>query len=453
MSEFTLGRRETAVGLDASVPSILFGGRQYSPDVDHFLLSLPVEGVRSPRSIRAYAYDLVLWLRFLLVVQGKSILEATSQDVADFHRARRRGPVDERVTAATWNRCVSSLMRFYQWALDRQLIEASPIATRTSRALYGRHVKSSPRVLAMEKSPRRREVRYLQIEEYQRFVADGLWRQPGAGSSNNLRNSVRNELFADFLVTTGLRLQEAAGILRNELPLECRQSHDNQIWFSVPAGVAKGGVERRVFAPHATIARIARYMEIERPIQAAHWIKKVRGGSIDISRSILVSLSRDGSHLRLQNGEKLRSQELDAAERERLVLCNAAGAPVEPAPIWLSERGGPVSHNGWERIFARASSAAFPGEQTITPHQLRHTYAVHVLALLLKRQRDGAFDGAASSMAEPLRGDPIRIVQRLLGHASIETTFIYTDVAERDLGRMDLVAEELLDLITASSSR
>lgn len=372
MSEFTVAYRTGSTGLDAFVPSVLFGGAPYSAEVDEFLLALPIQGVRSPRSLRSYAYDLVLWLRFLMVVRKRSVLDATSDDVAAFHRARRRGPVDERVSPTTWNRSVSVLMRFYRWAMERNLIQSNPVATRTSRASYGRRAGSAVRILAMERATQRREVRYLRIPQYRQFVAAGI-RSIDQSGRNSCRNTLRNELFADFLVSTGLRLQEAAGILSHELPLGSARSPENQLWFTVPAGLAKGRVERRVFAPRSVIRRIRHYIEIERPAQVAHWQSQLERGQIDTSTALLVFREQEHGRLRIVNGSSFRTEELDAFERARLILCDGKGKPTEPAGIWLSERGGLVSSNAWERVFGRASAKAFPDEPKITPHQLRHT--------------------------------------------------------------------------------
>ena len=446
MSEFTVGYRFGATGLDAYVPTILYGGELYSADIDRFLLTLPLDGVRSPRSLRSYAYDLVIWIRYLSTVRNRSVLQATNDDVFAFHRARRRGPPDERVSPATWNRSVSALMRFYSWALEQKLIQENPIATRVSRAIRSPRFRSAVRVLAMERGSTRREVRYLRIEQYRRFVADGILSQQDHGRAGHFRTSLRNELFADFLVSTGLRLQEASGIFRHELPLHPDRLAANQVWFTVPAGVAKGGVERRIFVPSSILKRIRQYIEIERPVHVAHWKAQIEQGKINTPSAIFAYIEPEENRLRLVNGKTFRSNELDASERGTLILCDSQGKPAEPAGIWLSERGGPVSHNAWERAFIRASNSAFPGEASITPHQLRHTYAVHLLAMLLQFQRSDANSERREFRDSNLIGDPLRMVQRLLGHSSIETTFIYTDLAERDFGSIDLAAEELADL-------
>ena len=71
--------------------------------------------------------------------------------------------------------------------------------------------------------------------------------------------------------------------------------------------------------------------------------------------------------------------------------------------LFLGARGGPLSRqNAFLIIRAAAERAGIT--QTISPHTLRHSCATHLL-------RGGA---------------DIRVVQELLGHASVATTQIYT---------------------------
>src|SRR3546814_11233014 len=103
----TLEERRAADGLDAYVPRILCDGELYDADVDRFFLDLPLNGVRSRHSLRAYGYDIMVWLRFLTEVCDKTVWEAARADVEAFHRIRRRGEPGIRISAASWNRTIA----------------------------------------------------------------------------------------------------------------------------------------------------------------------------------------------------------------------------------------------------------------------------------------------------------------------------------------------------------
>ncbi|HIC67224.1 MAG TPA: integrase, partial [Paracoccus sp.] len=76
MSIISVCERREAGGLAAHVPLILRGDALYDPDLDRFFLDLPLSGIRSRHSLRAQAYDVTVWLRFLDAC-GKTVWAAT----------------------------------------------------------------------------------------------------------------------------------------------------------------------------------------------------------------------------------------------------------------------------------------------------------------------------------------------------------------------------------------
>jgi integrase/recombinase XerD len=87
--------------------------------------------------------------------------------------------------------------------------------------------------------------------------------------------------------------------------------------------------------------------------------------------------------------------------RARPGLAAAAVRRASPA-VFLNARGGRLTRQGaWGVLHAAAVRASLP---EVSPHTLRHSFATHML------------DGGAD----------IRVVQELLGHASVTTTQVYT---------------------------
>lgn len=452
----TLHEHRSAEGLDAHVPVILRDGALYDSDLDRFFLDLPLNGTRSRHSLRACGYDLVVWVRFLAQARGKGVWQAEREDVDAFHRARRRDDAPFRVSAASWNRAVASLAKLYAWGERQRLIAASPFTHRTiwRRGHGGRRGELASRNEAYERAAKRSDVRFVELDAFRTFCdvglrglsAEGLAR-PGARD----RNGARNALFAELLVTTGLRLEEASFLLASELSIALRSATVRQHRLRLPAALTKGERGRSILLPARLVPQLAAYMAVERASAAAKFAAS--GGWLRIERPLLVRRPGPGAtSLSLVAGGVLPLDAITPDERGRLVICDDDDAPQEAAALWLTEVGQPVQANSWEAVFARASrrcaETGFPIR--VSPHQLRHTFAVHMLSMLIQRRLREEGGDAGRQVYRELIGDPLQQLQRLLGHASLATTYIYLDHIASRADTVDAAVEDLLALLPSA---
>lgn len=184
------------------------------------------------------------------------------------------------------------------------------------------------------------------------------------------------DLIAEWAVATGMRRKELCGLQLHQVPDVAHLNVEDDPLVGIALAITKGNRPRSVYPPLRLIDRTHWYFGEER----AGLVKRLR---------------------KVQPGYRAPTA----------AFLNSGGRPITPARL--------------SAAFASAFRAAgLPG----TGHWLRHTFAMTMLVRLQKQ----------AATAPDL--NPLKIVQVLLGHASIQSTAIYLRCVEL---HADTLAESL----------
>ena len=122
-----------------------------------------------------------------------------------------------------------------------------------------------------------------------------------------------------------------------------------------------------------------------------------------------VDFERDIIHLKIAKGEKERIIFLHKKLKDFIEYFNLK----DDGYIFMSSLGRKYDERTIQMIVKNAARRAGI-KKRVTPHALRHSFATHLL------------EGGAD----------IRHIQKLLGHSSLQTTQIYTHVANKDIKKL-----------------
>ncbi|MFE1558898.1 tyrosine-type recombinase/integrase [Streptomyces sp. NPDC058734] len=420
-------------GVCDGIPFVLGADGRYDVELNRFIRELPSWGVRSPHSVEAYARDLMVFGRFLHLCRGgRSVWEAGPEDLRAFKRARRPGPAGEGVAASTWNRFIAALDKFVEWALAEALLAADPFR-RVERTVWTPQGVQVVRVNAeREVDEESGPIRFLPYEDYL------LWRDVGlrgmtpdgrVDSQWRGRHGERNSAFADKVVGTGMRLTEASSVLLPEVPPAGR---DRAGAMTVAGSTAKRRRSRTVFWSRRLVRSVHAYIDVERDALVARW--SARDAYADEADALVVREARASRMVLIEGEPRARLlARLEPADRRRLRWGSGGG----PVWLWLGDGGRPMEPSAWQAVFRRANERCrgFGLDFDVHPHTLRHTFAVHMLGLLLREtvralRMDDRVLVTSAQMKRLLIGDPLRRLQLLLGHRRLESVFQYLDVLD-----------------------
>ncbi len=161
-------------------------------------------------------------------------------------------------------------------------------------------------------------------------------------------------------------------------------------------------------------------------------------------RAFLELLYASGLRVSELSGLDLEQVDLDTREirvwgkgsKERIVLMGEPAARAllayinhgrkvllgskKTGAVFLNRDGGRLTERSVQKILQKYANSAGIGKR-VYPHMLRHTFATHLL------------DGGAD----------LRVVQELLGHASLTTTQVYTHVSKSQARKVYLAAHPM----------
>lgn len=421
-----------SVGLRAGQPFVLDEDFQPLEALNGWLASLPTRGAHSPATWSGYANDLIAWARFLrrsdleLIDDPDALRDAVSRyRVARLHGSPGENEDFGLLGASAWNRAMSAMEDFYQWALESGLVQAKPFRYRTVKIHRGSpeyHSLVQSNLARAKPGARSATIRSLASDWANMFISVGLGGQLPDGAPDPAfrgRMAVRNQALGALVRATGLRRAEFSNLLVWEVP-PGTASLDDHVELCVPAPITKGSKARSTWVSNRALDLVADYVGLERELA-------VSGSSWTPKDPLVVEDPNERSGL--VNGRRVNWASLSITQRRRLVAPDGGSAL-----LFVRSNGTAVEVDAWRGVFDAASTrcrtfdARFP---RVTPHMLRHTFALETLRSLTLNAMKRANRLADASGADPLlmsvlrRNDPLLIVRDMLGHQSLKTTELY----------------------------
>ena len=186
----------------------------------------------------------------------------------------------------------------------------------------------------------------------------------------------------------------------------------------VPQGIPKALSEDEVEALLHAVAGDSPRAERDRAILETLYASGVRISELvgldrrdlDLDDGLLRVLGKGSKERIVPVGRSARAALHTYLDRGRPELVTRTRRSGDGEAVFLNARGGRLSRQSCWKIVRTAGNAAGLGDR-LSPHVLRHSCATHMLD----------------------HGADIRVVQELLGHASLSTTQVYTKVSPQRL--------------------
>jgi integrase/recombinase XerD len=306
-----------------------------------------------------------------------------------------------------------------QTYLDHLTVERG--MSRHTVGAYGRDLHRYASYLADQGITDPSQVTSAMIGNYAAQLREGVaardgagWIEPPLASASAARAVIAVRSLHRFACAEGLTAEDPARSIRPPKPArrlpKALSLEQVQAMLTVPATDTEVGIRDAALLEllYGTGIRISEAVALD----VDDVDRLVRAGSGEPTPGLRV-LGKGGKERIVPVGSYARGA-LDAyLVRGRPALAAGRGTPA----LFLNTRGGRLSRqSAWAVLRSVAEKAGVTTD--VSPHTLRHSYATHLL------------DGGAD----------VRVVQELLGHASVTTTQIYTLVTIEHLREVFLTS-------------
>lgn len=370
----------------------------------------------SRNTVRSYSRDAVTFAKFL-DDRGVTILETVESEIAAFCDDR----LSRGISTRTLDRQLVFVRAFFNYLYETGQRDELPWIRIASRSVVHRKTPSTDL-----------RVRAVTRAQWDAFRNVGLGGQLPSGEMDQSfrgRSTVRNMCGAELAITTGMRLREWQSLLDIEIP-EGAPGASVELHVS-----AKNCRRRNIYIPASTIREIDLYRATERrqAVRLSQASLRKNLHNLAVVRQVKPA-SRTLTYTIGGVEETYEVPSIPLAHRRILVRQDQSGL-IEPMSLFLGRGGMAPSPRRWQQYFNTANTrlAQFRDQLShmpaaITPHDLRHTFALVMLRSLqqqaakLEQSRPAHRTGTIS---EHVSHNPLLTLQRLLGHASPSTTMVY----------------------------
>jgi site-specific recombinase XerD len=367
-------------------------------------------------SVSAYARDALEFGQFL-ETRDIRLLDVSEPDLVAFRRQRFVSGVSWR----SWSRHLVVIRALFTYLYETGQRDSLPWIQVGSRSVV------TPRTLRTEM-----DVRALSHAQWLVLRNVGFGGELPTGELDRScrgRSTVRNVCAVDLALTTGMRITEWSTLLDAEILASDGGS------YLVLKACAKNARRRRVYIPASTIKAVDLYRQTERKSlvrKAQNALRRKLPTLAIVTHTDLAAGKLTYRHHGVEKREELAAITPDV---RRLLVRIEADDRIEPLSLFVGNGGHPPSQRRWHQYFEQANDrlTAFANAiptmpRAVTPHDLRHTFAVIMLRSL--QRRAAQFEQSrprvgCGTISEHIVHNPVLTLQRLLGHASPSTTMVY----------------------------